>query len=62
MTEGEEQLIGYYFYIHGIHNLRYASPELISQTLSLYKKLDKKQKQALVAGYEKNKNKLYNLY
>ena len=62
MTEGEEQLIGYYFYIHGIRNIRYASPELISQTLSLYKKLDKKQKQALVAGYEKNKNKLYNLY
>lgn len=62
MESQNDNLLAYYFFLHGIRNARYASPELISQTLSLYKKLDEKQKQALRAGYEKNKNKLYNLY
>lgn len=51
----------YYFFLHGVTNLRYAAPELIRETLSLYEKLDQHQRVALQAGYEKSKKKLYNL-
>ena len=61
MTLKEDKLMEYYFFLHGVTNLRYAAPELIRETLSLYEKLNQHQRVALQAGYEKSKKKLYNL-
>lgn len=61
MENQDDRVLEYYFFTHGIRNVRYASPELISETLLHYTKLNETQRKALLVGYEKNKNKLYNL-
>ncbi len=56
-----DELLVYFFHLHGLRNLRYAAPEYIKYFYDKYKNLTPQQKSQLNDDYQKNKSKVFKL-
>ena len=54
-----DELQAYFFHIHGIRNIRYATPEILRSVCNRYKLLTNQEKYILKQSYEKNKSKVF---
>lgn len=56
-----DELMSYFFHVHGVRNVRYAAPEFLIPIYNRYKRLTPKEKKELKHLYEKNKSKVFKL-
>ena len=56
-----DELLAYYFHLHGIRNIRYTAPEFFIPVYKKYHNLTSHQKKKLNELYEKNKTKVFKL-
>lgn len=57
----EDELLSYFFHLHGIRNIRYSTPEYLKIIYNRYKNLTPNQKSKLKDDYKKNKSKVFKL-
>lgn len=56
-----DELLVYFFHLHGLRNLRYAAPEYLKYFYDKYKNLTPQEKSQLNDDYQKNKSKVFKL-
>lgn len=56
-----DELLSYFFHLHGLRNIRYAAPEYLNHIYNKYKNLTPQQKSQLSNDYQKNKSKVFKL-